>query len=166
MRTHMKSSLTYLFCLVISACAAHANAISIGETPSDFTLKSNKGAPVQLSTLKGKVVYIDFWASWCVSCAKSIPWLSTLQKKLGDDKFQIVAVNLDEHSEDADLFLKKNQAELLVGYDPAGKTPEVFQMKAMPTSYLLDRDGKVMYIHEGFKQKDADDLEKIIQKAI
>jgi thiol-disulfide isomerase/thioredoxin len=150
--------------MILSGSSAHA--LNVGDAPADFTLTSNKGTPIQLSSLKGKIVYVDFWASWCVSCAQSSPWLSELQKKIGADKFQILAVNLDEHSEKGDEFLKKTNSELLVGYDPKGKIPETFQMKAMPTSYLLGKDGKIIYIHEGFKQKDADEIESQIKKAL
>ena len=146
--------------------SVNANAINVGEIPADFDIKSNHGGNIKLSSLKGKIVYLDFWASWCVSCAHSIPWLSELQKKLGDDKFQVLAVNLDEKSEIADAFLAKKQAELLVGYDPEGAIPELFEMKAMPTSYLLDKDGKIISTHEGFKEADAASIEEEIKKAL
>ena len=164
-------SVTSIFipCMLFFAVAlssVNALAINAGEIPADFEIKSNHGETIKLSSLKGKVVYLDFWASWCVSCAHSIPWLSELQKKLGSEKFQVLAVNLDEKSEMADAFLAKKQAELLVGYDPEGSIPEIFQMKAMPTSYLLDKDGKVISTHEGFKEADAALIEEEIKKAL
>ena len=155
-----------LLALFIGLHCESAYAIDVGETPADFTLPTNHGTPVSLSSLKGKIVYVDFWASWCASCAQSIPWLGTLQKKIGSDAFQILAVNLDEHSNDAESFLKSKNVDLLVAYDPAGKTAESLKVNAMPTAMLLDKNGKVLLVHEGFKEADADALESEIRKAL
>ena len=157
-----------VLCLCATAIALHTGtyAIEVGELASEISLQSNNGSTVQLSQLKGKVVFVDFWASWCGSCAQSIPWLNSLQEKLGADNFQVLAVNLDENSQDADKFLKEAHANLLVAYDPKGTTPESFHVKAMPSSFLLDRNGKVVFIHEGFSAKDRESLESQIQNII
>lgn len=153
---------------IVATLLSTSSAFGIGEgdRPPEITLPSNRGGDVHLSDLKGKVVFVDFWASWCGSCAQSIPWLSKLQESLGEKDFQVLAVNVDEERELADEFLQKSSSKLLVGYDPAGKTPEAFNVQAMPTSYLLGRDGTVVYVHEGFAPKDISELEEKIRARI
>ncbi len=151
--------------LVTLGIAAPCLALEIGQTPQNFSLDSNRGTQFNLSELKGKVVYVDFWASWCSSCKASMPWLNKLQNQLGDS-FQVVAVNLDEQRETAQAFLQKSGVNLLVAYDPAGTIPEQFGVQAMPTSFLLDKNGKVAFIHEGFNSKDSAELEAKIREVV
>ena len=152
--------------LILFVLEGAAFAIEVGDMPSDFALQSNSGTTVALSQYKGKVVIVDFWASWCGSCAQSIPWLTNLQRRLGKDKLMVIAVNLDEDPRAADEFLKNAKSDLLVAYDPKGSSPEAFNIRAMPTSYLLDRNGKVVLIHEGFAADDREMLETEIEKIV
>ncbi len=127
-------------------------------------LNSNK--IVDLSKLRGKVVYIDFWASWCGPCRQSMPKFNTLYKELSAKGFAILAINLDESKADAQSFLKDYPVSYSVLHDAKGSTPEQFGVSVMPTGYLLDRFGLIRYEHKGFRNGDEVTLQKQIQKLL
>jgi thiol-disulfide isomerase/thioredoxin len=122
--------------------------------------------PIDLAAYKGKVVYVDFWASWCVPCKQSFPWMNTMHRQYGKDGLVIIAVNMDQVRGEADGFLQKYPAEFKVHFDPQGLLAPRFKVRGMPTSALLGRNGEVLMIHEGFKSKDAAALEQAIRKAL
>ena len=130
------------------------------------TVSHGGAAPVDLSAYKGKVVYLDFWASWCVPCRQSFPWMNEMHREYGKDGLVILAVNLDQVHDDAETFLQKYPAEFTVRFDPAGQLAQQFKVRGMPTSALLGRDGKVLMVHEGFRTKDKDTLEQSIRDAL
>jgi thiol-disulfide isomerase/thioredoxin len=101
-------------------------------------------------SLKGKVVLLDFWASWCVPCAESFPVMDELQKKYGEQGLVIVAVNVDEKAADRDKFLKKHSVGFTIVRDGKQKLVGEVSPETMPTSYLIGRDGKVRFLHNGF----------------
>jgi thiol-disulfide isomerase/thioredoxin len=105
-------------------------------------------------TLKGKVVIVDFWASWCLPCAKSFPVLDELQKKYGD-RLVIVAVNVDEKAANMDDFLKKHPVSFTIVRDANQKLVAVVEPATMPTSFILDGEGKVRFLHNGFHGEDT-----------
>ena len=100
-------------------------------------------------TLKGKVVVVDFWASWCLPCAESFPVLDELQKKYGD-KLVVIGVNVDEKASNMDKFLKKHTVGFTVVRDSGQKLVSVVSPETMPTSFILDGEGKVRFLHSGF----------------
>ena len=113
-----KLAFALLLALPLAAVAAEA-----GKAAPEFQLPNLKQESVKLSEYKGKVVYLDFWASWCGPCKKTFPWLNELQKKYGKDGFEVVGVNVDAKKADADKFLVSTPAEFTVLFDPAGATP-------------------------------------------
>jgi len=119
-----------------------------------------------LDTLHGKVVLLDFWASWCSPCLHSFPWMNELQRSHGDEGLVIVAVNLDQDRALADAFLRKVPAAFRVEYDAQGAVAREFGVQAMPTSFLIDRDGKVRLRHAGFKEKQREEREAEIVKLL
>jgi thiol-disulfide isomerase/thioredoxin len=121
---------------------------------------------IDLSAYHGQVVYVDFWASWCVPCKQSFPWMNSMHRRYGKDGLVILAVNMDQVREDADAFLRKYPAEFRIHYDPKGQLAPRFKVRGMPTSALLGRDGEVLLIHEGFKTRDTADLEQAIRDAL
>jgi cytochrome c biogenesis protein CcmG/thiol:disulfide interchange protein DsbE len=122
--------------------------------------------PPDLAAYQGRVVYVDFWASWCVPCKQSFPWMNAMHRQYGKDGLVVIAVNMDQMREDADAFLKKYPAEFKVHFDPEGRLAPRFKVRGMPTSALLGRDGEVLLVHEGFKSKDAASLEQAIKQAL
>jgi cytochrome c biogenesis protein CcmG, thiol:disulfide interchange protein DsbE len=130
-----------------------------------FDLPGATGA-VSLADYRGKVVYLDFWASWCGPCRQSFPWMNRMQSQYGKRGLQIIGVNLDANLPDAKAFLKETPAEFVIGYDPKGITPRSYGVKGMPTSVLIGADGQVIYQHVGFTDADRAELERQIKLAL
>ena len=153
--------------LVLAAAleASSAFALDKGAAAPAFDLPGKDGA-VQLAKYQGKVVYVDFWASWCGPCRQSFPWMNEMQAKYGARGLQVVGVNLDAKTDDARRFLAETPARFAIAFDPAGATPRAYGIKGMPSSVLIGPDGKVLYEHAGFKEADRAELEQAIQKAL
>lgn len=115
-----------------------------------ITLPDASGARVQLSEFKGKVVLVDFWASWCVSCKTSFPALDSLYKEFQPRGFEVLAVNVDEKRRDADAFLSARPNHLRVLFDPKGASAQAFNVQGMPTSFLIDKAGDIRFTHVGY----------------
>jgi thiol-disulfide isomerase/thioredoxin len=123
-------------------------------------------APPELGTIEGKVVWVDFWASWCTPCRRSFPWMNEMHAKYGPQGLQIIAVNLDRDRAAADGFLTETPAEFALRFDPEGKLAKQFEVQAMPSSYVLDASGNVVARHFGFKLADTAEYEQQIQAAL
>ncbi len=117
---------------------------------------------VSLESLRGKVVYLDFWASWCGPCRISFPQLEQLRNELGPDGFEVLAINVDEVEADARRFLSEVPVSYLVVRDSEGITPGTYGILGMPTGYLIDRQGIVREIHQGFRKSDSAQLRAAI----
>ena len=146
-----------------AACGAWA--IEAGAPAPEVNLPGLKDT-ISLAGLKGKVVYVDFWASWCGPCKQSFPFMNELQSKYRAQGFEIVAINLDAKRDDADKFLAEVPAQFNVAFDAKGDSAKRFEVKGMPSSYLIGRDGKVVVAHKGFKEEDRKDLEARIAQAL
>lgn len=131
----------------------------------DFKLPSTSGE-IQPSMFKGQVIYIDFWASWCKPCKKSFPWLNELHAKYKDKGLKVIAINLDKDRAKADEFLKKIPANFTVAFDPSGDTAISFEVKGMPSSYIIDRNGYMHVRHVGFREKDTANIENAVKKLL
>jgi len=154
--------ITFFFILLF----APSSFAAVGQYPSVKLPELNGSKIVDLQSLRGKVVYIDFWASWCGPCRQSMPKFNQIYKKLSSKGLAIVAINLDEKAADAKQFLNDFPVNYIVLRDSKGETPEQFGVKVMPTGYLLDRFGMVRYIHEGFRNGDEKELELQINKLL
>jgi len=127
---------------------------------------SEAAPPLGLAPISGKVVWVDFWASWCVPCRRSFPWLNTMHRKYREQGLEIIAVNLDKERALADGFLAEVPAEFSLRFDPAGNLAKEFAVQSMPSSYLLAADGTVLASHFGFRTADAAEYERTIQEAL
>lgn len=121
------------------------------------------GNTVSLAQLQGEVVYVDFWASWCGPCRKSLPLYEQMAQELGETGFRIVAINLDEEREDAERFLAMHPVSYTVLLDPAGESAETWQIKAMPSSFLVDQNGNVARSWSGFKESHLEEIRSEIE---
>ncbi len=131
----------------------------------DFTLPTSSG-PVSLHDFRGKVVYVDFWASWCGPCRQSFPWMSTMANKYAADGLVIISINLDKNREAAGEFLEQFHPPFIVSFDPAGKTAVAFGVDAMPSSFIVSRTGRIVFSHEGFELSRAAAIEDRIKEAL
>ncbi len=130
--------------------AAGGGAV-VGSKAINFTLKTFQGKPVTLSKLRGKVVLLDFWASWCDPCREEMPFLDILQKKYGPRGFTVLAVNIDNSSKNALAFLQQYNIKLPSLWDKKKKVVSAYDVQAMPTTLIIDQRGWVRFIHHGFK---------------
>lgn len=121
---------------------------------------------VDLAPYKGKVVYLDFWASWCKPCRQSFPWLAEMQQKYGKDGFVVIAVNVDKERSLADRFLADVPHPFLISFDPSGSVASQYGIEAMPSSVLIDGNGKVITTHAGFFERNRDKYEQRIRAAL
>ena len=140
--------------------------IALASTPAPAINLPGINGNVATENFKGKVVYVDFWASWCKPCKQSFPWLNDLQARYKNIGFEVVAINLDQESADAKDFLQKIPAHFTVAFDPSGKTAEQFHVQGMPSSYLIDRKGNVRTTHVGFRADDRAQLEQAVSKLL
>ncbi len=144
-----------------------ASTTPSGERPApSFTLPIHAGGTVSLDSLRGKVVLVDFWASWCGPCKMSFPWLRTMHERYSSKGLEIVAIDLDKSRDAADAFLEEIPAPFVVADDPSGKTAEAFKVKAMPSSFLISPRGEIIYSHAGFDPKKTGVLEALIREAV
>ena len=156
---------TTLFLILASLPGLPALAVETGQAAPAFELPGRTGA-VRLSDFKGKTVYLDFWASWCGPCKQSFPWMNDMQARYGSKGLQVVGINLDQKRGDAQAFLNGTPANFEVAFDDAGKIPLGYAIKGMPTSLLIGPDGKVLMVHNGFKDADRAELERQIKQAM
>ncbi len=140
-------------------------ASDIGQPAPQFTLPTLlQDQPTSLNQFSGKVVYVDFWASWCAPCRTSFPLLNKLYQKLKSQGFEVVAVNLDENKANAEKFLTDFPVTFTVLRDSKGEWADQFVVESMPTSFIIDKQGVIQHIHHGFTSDDISGLEqKIVQ---
>lgn len=163
------SALTKIvFSVVLSEllCTSQLLAIEPGAIAPGFSLSSFKGGSLSLDALRGKVIYLDFWASWCAPCRISLPCMDALQKKFADSGLVVLAVNEDSKSADASKVLDQLHPAFTGLVDDGGKVAALYNPATMPSSFLIDRKGVVRLVHPGFKEADPSQLETEIEKLL
>lgn len=154
-----------MFYFMLHSFAAHA--VSVGDKIANFSLPEFKTSSktFSLSDYDNHVIYIDFWASWCVPCRKSFPFMNRLHEEYSAQGLKVIAINMDEEPNDAVKFLEKYPAKfsVLQGSDELGK---YFNLKGLPMAYLVTKTGELVAIHAGFNQKHASKVEAQIQHLI
>jgi thiol-disulfide isomerase/thioredoxin len=136
--------------------AAPALALEEGDVAPAWSAPALAGgAPVSLAAARGKVVYLDFWASWCAPCRTALPAIEELRREFPAEAFTVLAVNVDREPEAARRFLARNPVGYPSATDPEGRIPASFGLETMPTSYLIDREGVIRYVHRGFQRGDV-----------
>ncbi len=174
--THIRNKLLLIFAVVLfSICTTFASTDKNTENQKSIPDVDQKapgfslpglGEQIELAKLEGSVVYVDFWASWCKPCKKSFSWMNAMQDRYGKDGFKIIAINLDSTRQDANTFLEQYPASFSIAFDPDGYTAELYQVKGMPSSYLISRDGNIAYRHLGFRPNDKQLLEAAIEHMV
>ncbi|MGJ0492383.1 TlpA family protein disulfide reductase [Methylobacter sp.] len=164
----MNQRILTLFCAMLALGPIQtAIAAETGSKAPDCTLTSiGDGKSYNLQQFHGKVLYIDFWASWCPPCLKSFPFLNELEQDLKEQGLQVIAINLDESSEDAQAFLAKTPAQFIVATDSNEQCARSFDVKAMPSSYLIDRNGVIRHVQLGFRQGEAKELRTLAEQLL
>jgi cytochrome c biogenesis protein CcmG/thiol:disulfide interchange protein DsbE len=121
---------------------------------------------MDLQAFQGRVIYLDFWASWCAPCRQSFPWMQTLKANYEQRGLAVVAVNLDQDRKDAEKFLARFPPSFDVRFDPQGEVAERFKVQGMPTSIVIDRHGTVRFTHIGFRPVDETAYENEVRQVL
>ena len=122
--------------------------------------------PLDLAQFRGKVVVIDFWASWCAPCRQSFPWLNEMHAKYRDRGLIVIGVNVDRERGEAERFLKQTPAAFPIVYDPDGSLATRYQVPGMPSSYIIGRDGQQAGVHIGFRNGTREEREAELERLL
>jgi thiol-disulfide isomerase/thioredoxin len=128
-----------------------------------FLCSLAQAAELDLTAYRGKVVYVDFWASWCAPCKQSFPWLGNLVHEYASLDFVVIGVNVDKNRARAERFLSETPAEFAIVYDPKGDLATAYKVAGMPSAVLIDRAGHVRFAHAGFSEKQKGLYEEQLQ---
>lgn len=141
------------------------NSNADAKSPPD-SIKSLKAAIPALDSLDEKVIYVDFWASWCAPCRKSFPFMKELESRYQSKGLKVVAISVDKDHKAANAFVKEMAAPFEFVFDSTGTIAELYGLEAMPTSYIYGRDGKLRYSHRGFRPNDIAVLDSVVSKLL
>jgi len=163
----LKKFIKPILAISLLALSQFSLAVSVGDKAPNFKIpRLEVKGQIDLKRYRGKVVYVDFWASWCGPCRQSLPILNQIRKDYKKNGFEVIAINLDEERDDAMDFLKQYPVSYPTARDTTGKVPESYGLQGMPTAYLIDRKGRVQLVHEGFKKSDDSELRHHIKKLL
>lgn len=140
-----------MFSIALATLVFAGNALAERVPAPDFTLKSRTGENIKLSELRGQIVMVNFWASWCGPCRIEMPLLEDLYQEYQDYGFELLGINVDENTADAERLLARIPVTFPILLDPQSSVSKAWQVDAMPTTVLIDRDGMVRYLHRGYR---------------
>lgn len=169
-QTSRRRGLSFVASVVAILCAAAAGS-ALSKTNGaaapncSLQLLDGKGS-TSISQLRGKVLYVDFWASWCIPCSASFPFMNTMDKELNGKGLQVLAINLDEKLEDAKRFLAKHPVRFAIAVKANESCAKEFGVEGMPSSFIVDRNGTIQHVHQGFRPGDGPQLRGIIGKLL
>ena len=144
------------------------HATSLKQLPEATLVNFHNSETITTEQLKGKVVYLDFWASWCKPCKKSFPFMNQLKQRYPSDKFQIIAINMDESKQDAIRFLDKMPAQFGIFQNPNNTLASELKLPGLPVAYIIDKNGEIVAKHTGFndskKKKKLKQLDYLMEQ--
>ncbi|WP_372972505.1 TlpA family protein disulfide reductase [Marinobacter sp.] len=160
------SELVRAVCLVIGLLVSVSAMAGDSGTAPDFTLKSRSGDNLRLEDLRGEVIMLNFWASWCGPCRQEMPHMDDIEKEFRDYGFRVLAVNVDQNREDAEEFLADMPVNFPILWDHDSQVSERYDVQAMPTTVMIDRNGQARYLHHGYQPGYEDDYRAQIRELI
>jgi len=158
--------LSLLLCTMCLSSAAQAGNVGAGAPAPDFVLAARDGGKVRLADLKGDVVMINFWASWCGPCRQEMPLLSQLHAKYEPLGFTLLGVNVEQDSQAALTWLKGTPVAFPILFDTANEVAGRFGVEGMPSTVFVDRAGNVRYVHRGYKPGDESKYADMIRSLV
>ena len=144
---NLKTYFFFITLIIFSSAICATENVNVSANTNTIALLEQ-----QLKAEKGKVVYVDFWASWCIPCRKSFPWMNNLKTQHQAQGFSIISINLDHSRASADEFLMQIPANFPVIFDPKGLIARQYELKGMPSSFIVNRQGQIVSAHVGFNQ--------------
>jgi len=160
----MRNRIAALAATLLLALPAWAGAAGV-QAPA-FTLQSVDGRTVSLAQFKGDVVMINFWASWCGPCRQEMPLLDSIYKQYKDMGFVLLGVNVEPDAHSANAWLRKTPVSYPILYDPKSQVSQLYQVQAMPTTVIVDRQGVVRFVHNGYVPGDENQYMNSIRALI
>lgn len=121
---------------------------------------------LDLAQHRGRVVIVDFWASWCKPCRQSIPWLNAMRAQYGASGLDVIGVNVDAERGDAERFLRTVPIDFEIVFDPNGDLAKQFKVQGMPSSFVFDRSGALVETHLGFRDAKKDQNEAALKNLL
>ncbi len=139
--------------LLLLCCAAGPAQAAAAEPvlAPDFALKADSGRNLRLREMRGQVVMLNFWATWCGPCREEMPKLEQLHRKYGKTGFVLLGINIDDKPANAVGMAKKLGVTFPILFDKDKQVSKLYKVDAMPSTLLIDRDGKTRYLHRGYK---------------
>jgi peroxiredoxin len=160
-------SLTGVLAILTLALSLQSMAREPGQPAPRCDLTAfDSSEALDIGQFRGKVLYVDFWASWCGPCTKSFPFLNTMDKEFRARGLQILGVNVDDDIESARAFLAQRPASFVLAGDTTRQCPKEFGVKAMPSAYLVDRTGTIRHVLVGFRTGDAARIRSLIEELL
>ena len=152
--------------MLVTSLSVSSHAVDIREEAPDFTLKGLDGTNLRLEEYRGKVVLINFWASWCGPCRQEMPLLDRLHHRYEDTGFAVLGINVEGERAPAQKIVDKTKVTFPVLIDENQKVSELYSLEAMPSTVVVDRDGVVRYIHRGYKPGDEAKYVEVVKQLI
>jgi peroxiredoxin len=141
-------------------------ALTLEKAAPDFTLKSLSNNNIKLSEQMGNVVLLNFWASWCAPCRKEMPLLNDLHNKYEALGFSVIGVNVEQESGLAKSFISSYPVDFPILLDNSNKASKLYDVSAMPTTVIIDRNGVVRHLHKGYKSGDEKAYQKMVRQLL
>lgn len=155
-----------LIAAMILGVTATGSAIEAGRRAPEINLRTADGQSVRMSDLRGKVVIVDFWASWCEPCREELPVLEQLHQRYGQRGLVVVGVGIDREAGQYRSFLQRMDLSFPVVHDSGHQVAERYAPPTMPSSFIIDRNGVIRHVHEGFRRSDARELEQKVRELL
>jgi len=163
----LKFSWNYLLLLIcLIGWSGIAAPASISGAAPNFTLKSLSGKNIKLSELSGNVVLVNFWASWCAPCRQEMPLLNAIHNKYKPLGFTVLGVNVEEKVGNAKSFIAERPVDFPILLDSSNRVSKLFNVIAMPTTVVIDRDGNMRFLHQGYQSGDEVEYRKMVKQLV
>jgi peroxiredoxin len=152
--------------VAVTGLAAVGHAATVGEEAPSFSLPSLSGEQVSLDAFKGKVLLLNFWASWCTPCQEELPEFQKFHQKYHDRGFTVVGINIDKKQANAAKYIERFGLSFPVGLDPDSETIQNYRGRSMPISYLVDQHGVIRQVFFGFNRRHLAGMEEAIKETL
>ena len=166
MNTTLLSRFVLVAALAVGASGAFAAPVAPLSPAPDFTLRTIDGKNLRLQEMRGRVVLVNFWATWCGPCRQEMPHLNRLYEKYRASGFVMLGVNIDEDANNAMGVANKLGLKFPVLLDTDKKVSRLYDLSTMPSTVVIDRDGRVRYVHRGYRDGYEENYDKQILQLV